>query len=103
MPTTPAVSHNSFPLPHLLPPLSKKAFFAKHRRVSRALVGADLAAKDLKLSAKDRRRSLAAEGAAAAPVRDSLLPGGDDADAFQVWRQMVWAKVCFFGDQKTQT
>jgi hypothetical protein len=69
-------------------------FFAKHRRVSRALVGADLAAKDLKMSAKARRRSLSAEGVAAAPVRDSLLPG--DAGDFQVGDEVLWANDIFY-------
>jgi hypothetical protein len=69
-------------------------FFAKHRRVSRALVGADLAAKGLKMTAKARRRSLSAEKVAAAPVRDSLLPG--DAGDFQVGDEVLWANDVFY-------
>jgi hypothetical protein len=72
--------------------LQLKAFFSKHRRVSRALVGADLASKDLKMSAKQRRRSLSNDDTAVMegekhemmPVRDSWLPQADAENELQV-------------------
>ena len=77
--------------------LQLKAFFSKHRRVSRALVGADLASKDLKMSAKQRRRSLSNDDTAVVaehevmPVRDSWLPqAGADNDLQVCSERKLW-------------